>query len=356
MNPANGASAEIQSRHYESTQGLLQRILDSTLECAIVLGADMRVATANVAARNIFSREDEALEGRRLSEVIRDAALHDAYRRAVEQNSSSDLRLELPFGDKPKFDVHISPIELDGYTLAIGFFYDVTSIERLERTRNEFLSNISHELRTPLTSILAFVETLEDGAIDDQENNRRFLGVIRRNATRMHSMISDILELSMIESGKISLRIRQLELRPIVNDVVTDLSTKAFGRGIELINDVAEGQTVRGDPERLQQMLGNLVDNAIKFNREFGHVRISCESLAGCDRISVADNGEGILPEHFDRIFERFYRADRARSREVDGTGIGLAIVKHLARLHGGEVTAESELKHGSVFTIELAR
>jgi len=169
-------------------------------------------------------------------------------------------------------------------------------------------------------------------------------------------MISDILELSMIESGKISLRIRQLELRPIVNDVVTDLSTKAFGRGIELINDVAEGQTVRGDPERLQQMLGNLVDNAIKFNREFGHVRISCESLAGCDRISVADNGEGILPEHFDRIFERFYRADRARSREVDGTGIGLAIVKHLARLHGGEVTAESELKHGSVFTIELAR
>ena len=239
-------------------------------------------------------------------------------------------------------------------TNAIGVFYNITKLERLERVRQEFLSNISHELRTPLTSILAFVETLEDGAVDDKENNRRFLAVIRRNAERMHALIADILELSMIESGKVSVEIRQVNLNTVINDVFAALSSQAGSRGIRLENEVPENTFVRADAMRLEQMLTNLVDNAVKFNRENGCVTVGSGEKKGRRVISVTDEGEGITPDHLARIFERFYRADRARTSGVGGTGLGLAIVKHLAKLHGGEITAESTLGQGSTFTIAL--
>ena len=223
-----------------------------------------------------------------------------------------------------------------------------------ESIRQEFLSNISHELRTPLTSILAFVETLEDGAIDDDENNRRFLGVIRRNAERMRCLISDILELSMIESGRVAIEIRPVDLSNLVNAVFSDLSAKATARSVTLKNEVREQMQINADPIRLEQMLTNLIENAIKFNRDNGSVIVSHRRSGERDLISVNDTGEGILPEHIDRIFERFYRADRARTSEVGGTGLGLAIVKHLAKLHGGEVSGRSELGIGSTFTIEV--
>lgn len=350
----NIASANLQIDQPESSRAILLNILESTRECVIVIGQDMRIAAANRTARESFGRKDEAMEGRRLTEIIRDAALHDAFRWTLEQREPSDLRVELTGDSKRKFDVHISPIDLDGVPQTIGFFHDITQIERLEGIRQEFLSNISHELRTPLTSILAFVETLEDGAIDDHENNRRFVAVIRRNAERMRCLISDILELSMIESGNVAIIVRPVELRSLVDGVFTDLSSKAGHRGIRLINDVTAGSTVRADAMRLEQMLTNLVDNAIKFNRPNGSVRVSSDRVLGRDTISVSDTGEGILPEHINRIFERFYRADRARSGDIGGTGLGLAIIKHLARLHGGEVSAVSELGSGSTFTIEL--
>jgi len=251
-------------------------------------------------------------------------------------------------------DVHVAPIELNDATYAIGFFYETTQIDRLETVRQEFLSNISHELRTPLTSILAFVETLEDGGIDDKDNNLRFLEVIRRNAERMHSLIADILELSLIESGNVAVEIREIKLTSAVQDVLNSLSAKAKDREIDLKNEVPEGTIVFADSVRLEQMLTNLIDNAIKFNRRGGKVTVEFTTGDGRDVISVADTGEGILPEHSQRIFERFYRADRARSREIGGTGLGLAIVKHLARLHGGEVFVNSNLGSGTTFRIEL--
>lgn len=348
-----GVSKPLKANENASGQ-VLQRILDTARECVLVVDSDMRIAHCNVPAAVAFGRDDLDIENRRLPEAIRDADLHEAFRRAVIEEASSDVRLELIRGETRGFDVHVAPIELDGERFGIGFFYETTQIDRLESVRQEFLSNISHELRTPLTSILAFVETLESGGIDDKENNLRFLGVIRRNAERMHSLIADILELSMIESGKVSVDIREVNLHSAVADVFAALTAKAAEREIELANSVAPAATVNVDPVRLEQMLTNLIDNAIKFNRPQGSVTVAHERSGGIDTISVTDTGEGILPEHTARIFERFYRTDRARSREIGGTGLGLAIVKHLAKLHGGEVFVQSVPGTGTTFRIEL--
>ena len=339
----------------DQTRTTLNELLKTMRESVIVVGEDTRIFASNKAAYDAFARQNGALENKRLSEVIRDMKLHEAFRRALEEGEISDVELELVGADK-KYDVRIAPFELAEKRGAIGIFYDISQIERLENVRQEFLSNISHELRTPLTSILAFVETLEDGAIDDHENNLRFLGVIRRNAERMHHLINDILELSSIEAGKISIEPKPTNLSHQIEEVFTNLFAKAAEKQVRLINEVPKNTTVFVDVMRLEQMLTNLIDNAVKFNREGGSVTISHTQKGANDIISVADTGEGISNEHLQRIFERFYRTDRARSREIGGTGLGLAIVKHLARLHGGEISVNSTLGKGSTFSIELPK
>ena len=338
----------------EISQQILREMLNASRECVLVVEPSMRVALANVAAAEVFAGRVDQLEGRRLSEIIRDPALHEAFRSAVADGKATDLKIELLGRERRSFDVHVGPIQLDTRRNAIGAFYDITKIERLERVRQEFLSNISHELRTPLTSIIAYVETLEDGAIDDPEANRRFLGVIRRNAERMHALIADIAELSQIETGNISLDVKEVRVAPVVEETFAALTAKAEERRIALINEVEEDSSVRVDPTRLEQMLTNLIDNAIKFNREAGSVTVTASADRDRKFIYVSDTGDGIVPENLQRIFERFYRIDRGRTREVGGTGLGLAIVKHLARLHGGDVSASSTLGRGTTFSIEL--
>ena len=334
---------------------VLQRLLNSAREAVIVVDETMRVRASNPVAYRAFGRGNGPLLDKRLSEVIRDLKLHDAFRRTVQTGSKEEARLELiATAGRLSYDVHLAPLELSGRRHAIGYFYDVTQVERLERVRQEFLSNISHELRTPLSSIIAFVETLEDGAIDDKENNRRFLSVIHRNAERMHSLIADILELSLIESGNISIDKTQVRLAHLLDEIFDSLSAKAEDREIALVHDIDADCRVLADPGRLEQMLTNLVDNAIKFNVEGGSVEVTCRRTDSVSVVTVADTGEGIPRENLERVFERFYRLDRGRTREVGGTGLGLAIVKHLARLHGGEVSVESELGRGTAFHVEL--
>ncbi len=347
MNALNFTSKEL-------SHPILSKILETMRESVIVVGPNTKVLAFNNAATQAFSKNIGSLESKRISEVIRDLSLHEAMRAALEFGTSSDIRLEIPGAEKRKYDVHVAPIEIDNTNCAVGVFYDITKIERLENIRQEFLSNISHELRTPLTSILAFVETLEDGALDDRENNKHFLSVIRKNAERMHHLIDDILELSSIESGNIKIESSLISLEPQIEEAFTNLSSKADDRGIALINEVSPEIRIFADVMRIGQMLTNLIDNAIKFNRENGTVTVSHKHEADRDVIFVRDSGEGILLEHRERVFERFYRTDRARSREIGGTGLGLAIVKHLARLHGGEVSVESETGTGTVFSIEL--
>ncbi len=333
---------------------LLQGIIDTAREAVFVVDDAMRIKAANAAANIAFARGNGSLEDRQLSEIIRDVRLHAAFRTCIDQNAAADIKLEIGAIEKRTFDIHIAPFESDGRRHAMGFFYDVTQVERLEKVRQEFLSNISHELRTPLTSIMAFVETLEDGAIDDADNNRRFLSVIRRNAERMHVLIADILELSLIESGNVSIDKNHVRLAHLIDEIFDSLSTKSDEREILLSHEIDPETRVYADLGRLEQMLTNLIDNAIKFNRTSGTVEVTLKQTPEYSVISVADTGEGIMAEHLGRIFERFYRLDRGRTREVGGTGLGLAIVKHLARLHGGEVSVESELGRGTTFHIEL--
>ena len=333
---------------------ILSEILKTMRESVIVIGADTRIIASNQAANDAFGRRNGELENKRLSEIIRDLTLHEAFRKALEEGQSSDIELDIPSLERRKYDVRVAPVEFDKTTGAIGIFYDITQIEHLERVRQEFLSNVSHELRTPLTSILAYVETLEDGAIADEENNHRFLGVIRKNARRMHRLIDDILELSFIESGNIALEPKQVNLHALTEEVFTNLSGKAREFQITLKNEVPENTYIYADAVRFEQMLTNLIDNAVKFNSNPGKVAVSILQENKKNIVSISDTGEGISSEHLQRIFERFYRTDRARSREIGGTGLGLAIVKHLARLHGGEVSVNSVLGQGSTFFIEL--
>jgi two-component system, OmpR family, phosphate regulon sensor histidine kinase PhoR len=344
---------------------LLEATMKNMREGMLVVDRGMRVVASNRTAREIFSHVGGALEGKRLSDLTRNPAIHTTFSEAFERNTRTDAKVEMQAAARRTFDLRVVPLHLSGDINtrgAVGVFFDITRLERLERVRQEFLSNVSHELRTPLTAIKAFVETLEDGAIDDSQNSQRFLAVIRRNAERMHNLIDDILELSDIEAGTHRVSPAPVRLAGLVEDVTTALASRARERRVELRNEVSDEVVVFADARRLEQMLTNLIDNAIKFNREQGAVTVRHERIGGSsgnnqnsrDRVSVTDTGDGIPAEHVPRIFERFYRVDRARSRNMGGTGLGLAIVKHLALAHGGEVSVHSTPGQGSTFRIEL--
>jgi two-component system phosphate regulon sensor histidine kinase PhoR len=335
---------------------LLNATINEMREGLLVIDADMRVVASNRAAQGLLSNFETSAGSRRLTELTRNPAIYDAFLDGVRGIERAGVKVETYSSNRRVFDLRVVPLHTaSGITGAVGVFFDVTRLERLEVIRQEFLSNVSHELRTPLTSIVALSETLEVGAIDDPENNRRFLSIIQKNAARMHRLIDDILELSAIEAGNVKLRPEMVRLQPLVEDAVGSLDAVAASRNVSISNFVGREVEVFADPHRLMQMLTNLIDNAVKFNREGGTVSIRF-SRNDRDCISVEDTGEGIPSHHLDRLFERFYRVDRARSRELGGTGLGLAIVKHLARSHGGEVSVHSRFGEGTQFTIELPR
>ena len=383
--PTSGASEDRGAAEAPADTFALGKLFEATMngmrEGLLVVDKDMRVVASNTAAHRLFNLSRGKLDAQRLTELTRNPAIYSAFLDALKGTERSGVKVETHGPERLVFDLRVVPLTNSngkraegsaqggqGAQGALGIFIDVTRIERLEQVRQEFLSNVSHELRTPLTAMLAFIETLEAGAIDDKEASQRFLAIIRRNARRMQDLIDDTLELSAIESGNVQVRAEPVELAPIVSDVIASLATKASAQGIVVSSTVARDAMVYADARRLEQMLTNLVENAIKFNRENGTVTISYEGDAETEaneqspvagrrsRIMVQDSGEGIPAQHLERLFERFYRADRARSREMGGTGLGLAIVKHLARAHGGEVTVTSELGKGSIFTIELPR
>jgi len=337
---------------------LFQATLAGMREGLLVVNKDMRVVASNPAAHKLFSSSLKQLDSQRLTELTRNPAIYSAFLDGLRGNEVSGVKVEIHGPERQVFDLRVVPIgNVNGHGAegALGVFFDITRTERLELVRQEFLSNVSHELRTPLTSIMAFVETLESGAREDPESCQRFLSIIRKNASRMHMLIDDILELTAIEGGNVQLRAEPVDLHALVDEVCASLTNQAQARNITLQNDVEPGVIIRADSRRLEQMLTNLVDNGFKFSHEHGTVSISHETGTR-DRILVRDEGDGIPAQHLERLFERFYRADRARSRELGGTGLGLAIVKHLALLHGGEVTVESELGKGSTFTLHLPK
>jgi len=234
-------------------------------------------------------------------------------------------------------------------------FHDITDLERLEQVRKDFVANVSHELRTPLAGIIGYADTLLEGALDDERNRRRFVEIIRSNAVRLGSISSDLLSLSELESGVDREEAEMVSLRGVLDSVLQTVDAEAQARQVHLVRGPLEDLYVSGSRLRLEQALLNLVANAVKFNRAGGEVRVGIETKpAQRVAITVADTGVGIPSQDVPRIFERFYRVDKARSRQVGGTGLGLSIVKHAVERMNGTVNVESQLGKGSIFTILL--
>jgi two-component system phosphate regulon sensor histidine kinase PhoR len=337
-------------------QTKVRTILDGMIEGVVALDDRGRLLLLNPAARAMFGVEDGASEGRSFLEVIRQKGLLDLV--GEVRASGRPARRELELGPPVNRVVAArgAPLGLGpGAPGVLLVLNDVTELRRLERVRSEFVGNVSHELRTPLTCIKGYLETLLDGALDDPTHARRFLEVAGTHAERLDRLIDDLLELSNIESGRVTLAPMRLDLGDVVGGVAAMFERQTGQKRQVLERSVPQGLTVRADRDRLVQVLVNLVDNAVKFTPEGGHVRV--EAGPGPDgrvEVWVRDTGIGIPSTDLPRITERFYRVDKTRSREIGGTGLGLSIVKHLVQAHGGELRIESALGHGTTVSFTL--
>ena len=355
----NRLGEEVTERMQESTEeeARLRAMLAGMVEGVIAVDEDDRVAFSNQAARELVGLP--GLKGMRLWEAVRIADL-DAL--LMEARSSEEAaRRELVFADKSGREVIVRAqahrFLVEGRDGVVIVLHDMTELRKLERIRRDFVANVSHELKTPLTSIRGYVETLIDGAIDDQANNRRFLEKIEVNVQRLNHLVADLLSLARIEEQEDGLRCERLDLRPLLVQAVRLHENAATQRDLRCELTGIEGPLmVIGDRESLVQVIDNLLDNAIKYTPAGGCVRLSARTEADTLAFDVSDTGIGIPSEDLERVFERFYRVDKARSREVGGTGLGLSIVKHLAAAMGGEVSVRSDFGLGTRFTVRLPR
>jgi two-component system, OmpR family, phosphate regulon sensor histidine kinase PhoR len=330
-------------------------LFDSMIEGVLVLDEKDRVRFANQTFAEMFSTSG-VLRGKALLDAVRSHEIATIVEQTRAEGRVIDRELKLP--GEPERWLQINSAALtDAQRRKLGtilVFHDLTRLKQLERTREEFVANVSHELRTPLSLIKGYTETLLDGARNNPEVAERFLKIIERNAQRLDFLIQDLLTISALESGRMKLELSPLNLHSLAEKVLGDLTTKAENKNVTLTNEVPEF-LVEADAIRLDQVLANLVDNAIKYGRADGGVTVGGKKLQD-DRLEifVRDDGPGIPAEALDRVFERFYRVDKARSRDQGGTGLGLSIVKHIVQGHGGEVRVESELGKGSTFFFTL--
>src|SRR5208282_1786936 len=287
-----------------------------------------------------------------LVEVVRTPELREVLTRVLTAGESVKRRMQVPAADRV-FEVQAAPLTLGTARGAIAILHDITDLERLERIRRDFVANVSHELRTPLTAIRGYAETLLEGALEDQENNRRFLEIIKAHAIRLNNISSDLLALSELEAGKARSEPESVSVRGAVESAMRTLEAEARLLNVSLICGRMDEAQVLGSRLQLEQALVNLLDNAVKFNRPKGEALMEVtRSADGRVRITLTDTGIGIPHDDLPRIFERFYRVDKARSREVGGTGLGLSIVKHIIERMSGTVSVESQLGKGSTFTL----
>ena len=332
-------------------------LFDRMVEGIIVVGTDGRIRLANRAAASLFGFNLPATE-RTILEATRHHEVGALVARLEKEPEVLNHELRLDGVGSSRF-LQVNALALraadGGRDGAILVFHDLTRIRQLESLRQEFVANVSHELRTPLSLIKSAAETLIDGGKNDPAINARFLEIIDKHASRLTLLIDDLLLLARLDSGRMDLNLQPVPLRAAVQEALDDAALIARARNVTLENTVPTGIVSEADPERLRQVLANLIDNAIKYGRVEGRVVLSGRILSsGQLELSVRDDGPGIPLEAKARIFERFYRVDKARSREQGGTGLGLAIVKNVVQAHGGEVRVESAPGAGTEFFFTL--
>ena len=343
-----GEASERQLQHQHA-------LLDNMVEGVMVLDEEGRVELTNASLRTLLGW-DEAVQGRALTELMKVPELEALVAEAREAGELHDGELELPGADdEPPLRLLVNAHRLGAGARTILVFHNVTRLKELENTRRDFVANVSHELRTPLSLIKGFTETLMDKDFDQPEQARDFLQKIDKHTDRLGYLIDDLLTLAQLDSGQLAMNRQPTDLRVLAERVEEDLRSKAAKRSIQLQTDIPAKLLLDADGDRLQQAVFNLVDNAIKYGGENKDVRVSCSTSSNAQlEIAVQDQGPGIPPEATERIFERFFRVDRARSREQGGTGLGLSIVKHIIQSHGGEVWARNAKEGGAAFHLTL--
>jgi len=332
-----------------------EAILVGMAEGVLAVDPDLRVTFCNRALLRAIGFRGEQYEGLGLLALVRDPGLYESIRSVLSTGTPAKLRFHLSANTPRTFEVQSRPVAMPSGRGVIAIFHDITDLERLEQVRKDFVANVSHELRTPLAGIIGYADTLLDGALEDVENRRRFVDIIRANAVRLGSIAADLLVLSELESGVESQEPEVVPVRGVLEAALLTVDAEARSREVNLIRSEMPEVYVSGSRLRLEQALLNLLANAIKFNRPGGEVRVNVSrSEDGRVAIEVADTGVGIPSEDLPRIFERFYRVDKARSRQVGGTGLGLSIVKHVVERMNGTVAVESQLGKGCTFTVLL--
>lgn len=329
----------------------LAAIFNSMIEGVVIINMTGHIISINPTVEQIFGVCKQEAKGKSFLEAIRNNDIAEVISTVLKKRNPLSVEITLIYPVRRIFKVNATPIfdneVVDGCLVVI---HDITEMRRLETVRSDFVANVSHELKTPLTSIKGFVETLLEGALDDKENNRNFLKIIQEHTQRLNSLVEDLLSLSHLESKEIILNKSSYNFKQQLQEVISGFAAQLRKMEIEIQNELPANFSMHADKNRIEQVITNLIDNAIKFNKVKGFIRISAQEINGKIKVSIQDSGVGIPEKDIQRIFERFYRVDKARSRELGGTGLGLSIVKHIIELHGGSVGVESTEGIGSKF------
>lgn len=356
----NDMSSQLAARIRELSEEKadLSAILAGMTEGVLVVRPDGRIRLTNQALRSPFAIDEEAI-GKTVWEAFHNISLQELVSEVIQEGDVAAR--ELTFLTPNERAYELSATRLQDHqgilTGVIVVFHDITRMRQFENTRKEFVANVSHELRTPLSIIKGYVETLLDEQPPDEQTARQFLQTVQRHSRRLEALIADLLSISALESQQARLNFEPVSMHAAAQSVVDELARQASERSVAVSVEISDSiSAVRADARRLHQVLFNLLDNAIKYTPSGGHVTIRADEKDGLIETTVADDGPGIAAEHLPHVFERFYRVDKARSRELGGTGLGLSIVKHIVQSHTGRVWAESQLEKGSTFHFTLPR
>lgn len=333
-----------------------EAILASMTEAVVAVDARLNISFCNNSFANAVANH-AVPEGVPLLKVLRDPGLFQLLQRVVTSGETVKQRLKITGKEERTYDVYAAPLVGSASAGALSILHDVTPIERLERTKRDFVANVSHEFRTPLATITGYAETLLNGGLEDREHRRKFVEIIQANSVRLNNIAADLITLSELEGGRPATGPEPVRVDDVIRSAMNTIEPVAKLHQVRVQVDNGTALEVLGHRFRFEQALLNLLDNAIKFNKPNGEVLVATH-LSTDDQveISVSDSGIGIPEEDLSRIFERFYRVDKARSRQVGGTGLGLSIVRHAIEQMHGAVKVESQLGKGSCFTIRLPR